>query len=294
MAAYLGEAEVELGLAEPDAPQEGLPPSLDDTAAVLENNAPTVDEQPDGDEVENPLDLLAQEASQPTQVSSDDPAFWNIEVDVEIDGERKRVSLDDLRKGSMMRADYTRKTQEVARERELLSEAADIHKALREDPAGFAKYLAVKAGLIDGEAEAPSGVRVYTEDEIEAQVTERLEKAIADHPDIQTARQEQALVEIDRAFERLEQKWDTKLKNEHRILVLTEAKRRGTTDLELVLDSLMLRATQIANARTQARKSAPTRPGAASPTEVTTPPRKVASMQDAWDQALEEMQESVA
>jgi hypothetical protein len=290
----LAAAEAEIGLAEPVEPQADLPSDQEDAEPTPEQAPEKTEEHPEGNEVEGLLDILAEEAAQAPTVKTDDPDFWNTEVEIELDGESKRITLDELRKGSMMRADYTRKTQEVARERALLSEAADFHKAFREDPDGFARYLAQKAGLLEEEAgNAPEGVRLFTEDEIEAKVAERLEQAIAEHPDIKAAQQEQALVAVDHAFGRLEDRLGSKLNNQHRIAILQEAKRRGVSDIELVFDSLLLRAQQSASQRGQAKQSASTRPGATPPTEVEAPPKKVASIEEAWALAVEELAESV-
>lgn len=49
---------------------------------------------------------------------------------VKIDGEEQQVSLEELQNGYQRQADYTRKTQEIAAERERLLQAEAIVSAL--------------------------------------------------------------------------------------------------------------------------------------------------------------------
>ena len=282
-------------MADPGATLEGLPPVQTEASPDAEQ-APHQDdgvEQPTaGTETDNVLDLLRVQAKAAPDPST--PEFWETEVDVRVGERTERMSLDDMRKGAMRQADYTRKTQELARERGLVSEAVEFHRAFKDDPQGFARYLASKAGLIseDG-AETLKGVTVYTDAEIEAQVAARLETALAEHPDVTAARDQQGVQLVARVLDGIEQKWQMPLSTENRRLVLEEAQRRGTTDLELVFESLLLRANQIAQARQSAQRSAPTRPGAGAPLESNTAP-KIVTVQDAWEAAERELSGTVA
>tara|TARA_R100000742_G_C4276754_1_gene98049 strand:+ start:1829 stop:2542 length:714 start_codon:yes stop_codon:yes gene_type:complete len=53
---------------------------------------------------------------------------------VKVDGVEQLVTLDELQNGYQRQADYTRKTQELARERERLTQAETIVQALETDP----------------------------------------------------------------------------------------------------------------------------------------------------------------
>ena len=53
---------------------------------------------------------------------------------VKVDGVEQRVNLEELQSGYQRQADYTRKTQELARERERLTQAEAIVQALEADP----------------------------------------------------------------------------------------------------------------------------------------------------------------
>jgi len=61
---------------------------------------------------------------------------------VKIDGEEQQVTLDELQNGYQRQADYTRKTQEIADERQRLSQAEAIVAALEGDPTGTIQALA--------------------------------------------------------------------------------------------------------------------------------------------------------
>ena len=53
---------------------------------------------------------------------------------IKIDGEEQQVTLEELQQGYQRQADYTRKTQEVAAERERLQHAEQVISALEADP----------------------------------------------------------------------------------------------------------------------------------------------------------------
>ena len=61
---------------------------------------------------------------------------------VKIDGEEQQVTLEELQNGYQRQADYTRKTQEIAVERERLQQAEAIVSALENDPSGTLQTLA--------------------------------------------------------------------------------------------------------------------------------------------------------
>ena len=61
---------------------------------------------------------------------------------VKIDGEETQVTLEELQQGYQRQADYTRKTQEVAAERERLQQAEAIVSALEYDPQATLTTLA--------------------------------------------------------------------------------------------------------------------------------------------------------
>jgi len=66
---------------------------------------------------------------------------------VKIDGAEQRVSLNELQNGYQRQADYTRKTQELASERERLAQGEAIVQALEADPEGTISALAGSFGV---------------------------------------------------------------------------------------------------------------------------------------------------
>ena len=66
---------------------------------------------------------------------------------VKVDGQEQQVSLEELQNGYQRQADYTRKTQELGRERERLAQGEAIVQALEADPAGAINALTDAFGL---------------------------------------------------------------------------------------------------------------------------------------------------
>lgn len=90
------------------------------------------------------------EATEPTSVDTSEvsaEASQEPSYTVKIDGAEQEVTLDELQKGYQRQADYTRKTQEVASERERLQQAEAIVSALESDPEGTLGTLAQTFGI---------------------------------------------------------------------------------------------------------------------------------------------------
>lgn len=68
---------------------------------------------------------------------------------IKIDGEQQQVSLEELQSGYQRQADYTRKTQELASERQRLQQAETIVSALEADPQGTLAALGNALGVAD-------------------------------------------------------------------------------------------------------------------------------------------------
>ena len=68
-------------------------------------------------------------------------------VSVTVNGETFEVPLAELRNGYMRQADYTRKTQQVAADADVLRWAREMQEAFRVDPAGSIRYLQEQFGL---------------------------------------------------------------------------------------------------------------------------------------------------
>ena len=83
---------------------------------------------------------------------------------VKVDGREERVSLDELQNGYQRQADYTRKTQELASERERLAQGEAIVQALEADPEGAITALAGSFGVGVGNQKSSSPEQVDYED----------------------------------------------------------------------------------------------------------------------------------
>jgi hypothetical protein len=258
--------------------------------------APTTEggsEQPPAtNEIDDLLVLAAKEA--PPALTPQDDAFWDQKVEVVIDGVTTEMSLGDMRGGAMMQADYTRKTQELARERRLLEEASEFYSEFRKDPTGMAAYLAAKAGLIE-EGKAPSKeISILSGGDVEAQVEERLDAALAEHPDVKKAKEALALGAVNDVFAQLEKEYETTISSENRTAVLTEAKRAGTTDIRLVFEAMLLRGAQQRQALAEVKKTGTARSGGTpAPEGDEGVPPVGSSIEDFFDYAIRQQGEPV-
>ena len=98
---------------------------------------------------------------------------------VKIDGEVLEVTLDELQNGYQRQADYTRKTQELASERERLAQGEAIVQALESDPEGAISALAGAFGISGGNQHTmPSEQTEYEELDPEEFRLRRIESSI--------------------------------------------------------------------------------------------------------------------
>ena len=82
------------------------------------------------------------DASNP-EVSSEGSQTYSVKVD----GVEQQIGIDELRNGYQRQADYTRKTQELASEREKLAQGEAIVQALENDPQGAIEALGNAFGI---------------------------------------------------------------------------------------------------------------------------------------------------
>ena len=99
---------------------------------------------------------------------------------IKIDGEEQQVSLEELQNGYQRHSDYTRKTQEVAAERERLRQAEQIVYALESDPEGTLGTLAQSFGLeLGGKSNSANEDYDWQEEDPSAQRIAALEQRLA-------------------------------------------------------------------------------------------------------------------
>jgi len=70
-------------------------------------------------------------------------------VSVTVNGETFEVPLAELRNGYMRQADYTRKTQQIAADSDVIRWAREMQNAFRTDPAGSIRALQEQFGLLE-------------------------------------------------------------------------------------------------------------------------------------------------
>ena len=98
---------------------------------------------------------------------------------VKIDGREEQVTLNELQNGYQRQADYTRKTQELASERERLAQGEAIVQALESDPEGAISALAGAFGVSGGnQHNMPSEQTEYEELDPEEFRLRRIESSI--------------------------------------------------------------------------------------------------------------------
>jgi hypothetical protein len=139
---------------------------------------------------------------------------------VKIDGEEQQVSLEELQNGYQRQADYTRKTQEIAAERERLLQAEAIVSALEKDPAGTLDTLA-RSFNVNPSANTQNDNLEYEQDPTERKLVE-LENKIAAQEQVQRVQK------IEREVNTLQEKYGEFDRQE----LLNHALKNGIPNLE--------------------------------------------------------------
>lgn len=198
------------------------------------------------------------------------------------------VTVEELRKSYLRQADYTRKTQEVAQQRQLLGDAVKVWEALQEDPTAFARGIAERFGLI----EAGSGpvkqvdLKLYAPDEFEQAVQQAAEQRVGQDPRVQKASLVQARQAVNAVFGRIEQERGTSISPEARQAVIAEAARRQVSDLEMVYDVMLMRARERAGERKRTLAAAPTQQKRSPSQGAPAGPPKFSNVREAAEWAL--------
>lgn len=110
-----------------------------------------------GTGVEEPTslgDTSTEGAGAQAESGSEEPILYTVKVG----GKEEKVTFDELQKGYMRQADYTRKTQELSQDKQRLAQAQQLAEAFERDPHGtvkaLASYLNVDMGTARQVAEA--------------------------------------------------------------------------------------------------------------------------------------------
>lgn len=307
-------ADAEVGAAPPTDVPEEMPPAGADVEEVVEQaeadevDQPEVAETQPDDEVDNELQSLIDEmgdgepegeADEDTSeadpvgefLASDD--FWQTEVEVDFGDGPEPVTVEALSEAAMRQADYTRKTQALAAERKGFENAVEFHKAFQENPAEFARVLAIKAGFLDEGAQPVGkvdGLDIPSEEEIEQRINDEVERRFSEDPRYIDAQTASARAEVNAVFDEIEAERGIKLSDVVRQHIIDQAVRSNTSDLEMVLDAELYKRAQQKDRAAEKRRGAPSRPTATSGGQprVDQPP-VVESVGDAFERALAEL-----
>lgn len=154
LSAMLGE-EVE------DATSQG-----DEDVESVEESQDVEELEPQGEEVEEPeaeeaedIDADAEMDEEAEDETSEDPD--NETFTVKVDGEELEVTLDEALSGYQRREAFTRKTQELAEERQTLQQQAED---LAETRAEYAQKLQTVEQVVEGQAQEPDWEELRQQD----------------------------------------------------------------------------------------------------------------------------------
>lgn len=280
----------EMGLEAPQAPPVGdvapEPADVDDSPEQADSTSSEGSEHPTDGEQGGFGELLDQLEEQASQTPSTPALTDETVITFSTPEGQQSVSVGELKNGYLRQADYTQKTQELAAQRKGIGEAADFYAAFREDPAGFAKYIASKAGLIDGSVPTPQGVSLLTESEVEARAQAMAQTLVKDHPLVKEAEQTVLVNRIDQAFRGLESRYDVTLNDNHRKAILLEAQRRQTGDINTVFLAMLQEAALAKQAKPKV--ASPAKPERLPAEEVVEEPM-VENVGQALERALQEL-----
>ena len=149
---------------------------------------------------------------------------------VKIGGEEQQVTLEELQNGYQRQADYTRKTQEIAAERERLAQAEAIVSALEYDPAGTLDTLAksFNVGVPTPQPTMPAQQTTSYDSEEPQEIDPMQQKLSALEHKIARQEQVQKVRQVERQVDTLQEKYGEFNRQE----LLNHALRYGIPNLE--------------------------------------------------------------
>lgn len=165
------------------------------------------------------------EVEAPSYEYVDTDAFDGKYVKVKVDGEELDVPFNEALQGYQRQADYTRKTQELASQREQFQFAQTLQQALESDPQGTLQVLSRHYGVAAAEqmvADAQPETPQF-DDPLEQRVWEAEQR-------LQQYEQDRANEQLQQEISRLQSTYEDFNPQE----VVSAALKMGTTDLEAV------------------------------------------------------------
>jgi len=156
--------------------------------------------------------------------------YLNHVVKVKLDGEELQVPLSEALAGYQRQADYTRKTQELAEQRNQMQYAATIQAALERDPEATIDLLARHYNISRSQAAAVADeVDDLQSLDPQEQKMRELDKRVANFEEYQSQ------MEVEKEIQRLQQRYS----DFDVPAVVQAALRNNTTDLEGTYKQLM-------------------------------------------------------
>tara|TARA_R100000152_G_C6764613_1_gene189260 strand:+ start:885 stop:1598 length:714 start_codon:yes stop_codon:yes gene_type:complete len=205
---------------------------------------------------------------------------------VKIDGEEQQVTLEELQNGYQRQADYTRKTQEIAVERERLQQAEAIVSALENDPSGTLQTLA-RSFNVDTFDQPQTNEDGYELDATEKKLVE-LENKIAKQEQAQRVQQ------VEREVDTLQEKYGEFDRKE----LLNHALKHGIPNLEAAYTHMRFnevkstadKLTQEQEITNKKREAAVVAPGGSTQSGTTPEPTpQVTSLREAFALAKQQL-----
>ncbi len=187
------------------------------------SEVPEVDPTLDGGQV-GEVDVEAPEGDVP-ELNIDD--FANHYVTVKVDGEDVRVPLSEAVAGYSRHADYTRKTQELAQQRQELQWANAIRTALESNPAQTIDLLSQHYGISRQEAQTMADEFSWDEgfdDPVASRMSEMDKR-------LKAFEEQQAYEQLERTVQTLQNKYGEDFDASE---VIAAAIANGSNDLEAV------------------------------------------------------------
>jgi len=205
---------------------------------------------------------------------------------VKIDGEEQQVTLEELQNGYQRQADYTRKTQEIAVERERLQQAEAIVSALENDPSGTLQTLA-RSFNVDTFDQPQTDEDGYELDATEKKLVE-LESKLAKQEQAQRVQQ------VEREVDTLQEKYGEFDRKE----LLNHALKHGIPNLEAAYTHMRFnevkstadKLTQEQEITNKKREAAVVAPGGSTQSGTTPEPTpQVTSLREAFALAKQQL-----
>ena len=206
---------------------------------------------------------------------------------VKVDGEEQQVSLEELQQGYQRQADYTRKTQEIAAERDRLQQAEAIVSALEHDPEGTLQTLAHSFNV------APTTGQQVSDDEY-AEVDPTQQKLAELESKIARQEQMERVQRVEREVSTLQEKYGEFNREE----LLNHALKNGIPNLEAAYTHMRFndvkstadKLSQEQEITNKKREAAVVTPGGSTQSGVETEPTpKVSSLREAFALAKQQL-----